>query len=96
VAKNLGGSRFVAASSSVANGIVCSRTRLRLPRSRPGPAPIPPSAGRSAAALRERGLLPQTRREGEKWSANILGCGAGGVFREKQVRGENSEPLHLA
>jgi hypothetical protein len=86
VTKNLGGSGFVGASSSVANEIVCSRTRLRLPRGRPEPAPIRPSTGRFATASPDLGLLPQTRREGEKWSANFPRCGAGVVFREKQGR----------
>jgi hypothetical protein len=76
----------VASLSSVANGSVCSRPRLRLRHRRPRPAPSPPSAGRSIAASPEQARLPQTRREGEKWSVKFPGCGAGGVFRRRKRR----------
>jgi hypothetical protein len=81
VTKSLGGVEFVGASSSDANGKDCS---LAPARGWPEPTSIRPSAGRSAATSPDLGWLPQTRREGEKSSANYPLCGAGVFFRDKQ------------
>jgi hypothetical protein len=96
VTKNFGGVGFVGASSSDANGIACSQTRLGPARGRVEQAPIRPSTGRSAAASSDLTLFHirfETERSGPRTFLSVARASSSAISRRGGV---NSEPLHLA